>query len=157
VAEVQVERFEGALQRYLTSSQQVDGRVRIESAVADDGRVTFAAGLLLERLPHMEPDAFNDLVDAALTGDFRELMTGFAFGRLAGGPVEVLGSQEVVFQCSCSRERVVGMLRALGTVELVSLLEEQGRAEVTCHFCNTTYAVERPELAAMIAGTGPSA
>jgi molecular chaperone Hsp33 len=151
VAEVQAERFEGALERYLTASQQVDGRVRIEAALSDDGRVVFAAGLLVERLPHMPREAFDDLVGAALADDFRELMTAFAFGQLAGSPVEVLGSQSIVFQCTCSRERVLGMLRSLGSEELRSMLAEQGRADVTCHFCNTAYAVDRPELEALAA------
>lgn len=154
VAEVLDERFEGALQRYLTTSQQVDARVRIDADVAGDGSVTFASGLVVERLPEMSPGEFASVFDGPLRTDFRGLMTGFAFGQLAGGRVEVLGAQDFVFQCSCSRGRVVDMLRSLGPAELAGILEEQGRAEITCHFCAERYEVGGDELRALIEGAG---
>lgn len=150
-ADVQGERFEGALQRYLTASQQVDARVRIEADVGPDGAVSFAAGLVVERLPDMPAEEFAALFDAPLQADFKALMTGFAFGQLAGGALEVLGSQDFRFQCSCSRERVVGMLRALGRDEVLDIHREQGHAEVTCQYCNERYVVDGPELLAIAA------
>ena len=63
----------------------------------------------------------------------------------------MLGSQDFVFQCSCSRDRVLGMLKGLGPDELAALRAEQGRAEVTCHFCNEVYEVGDDELDALIA------
>lgn len=150
VAEVRDERFEGALCRYLTDSVQVDARVRIEAATGKDGRVNFASGLLVERMPGMSAETFAHLFDRPLEEDFRALMTNFAFGQLAGGRVEVLGSQDFLYQCSCSRERVVAMLETLGRVEMQKLRDEQGLAEVTCHYCNTRYEVTGPELDALI-------
>jgi molecular chaperone Hsp33 len=44
------------------------------------------------------------------------------------------------FACSCSRERVGGMLRSLGRDEVESIIAEQGQVEVTCEFCG---AVQR--------------
>lgn len=146
IADVQDERFEGALQRYLTTSQQVDARVRIEAEVDAAGRVTFASGLLVERLPEMDPETFSAWFDTPLRQDFKGLMTGFAFGLLAGEPVEVLGSQDFVYRCSCDAERVRTMLRALGPEEVRQIHAEQGHAEVTCHYCNTRYEVPGEEL-----------
>ncbi|MFN7144505.1 MAG: Hsp33 family molecular chaperone HslO [Myxococcota bacterium] len=146
VAEVKRERFEGALQRYLTSSQQVDGRVRIQAALDADGKIAFAAGLLVERLPDFPAEEFAAVFDAPLKGDFKALMTQFAFGQLAGGAIEVLGARDVRYQCTCSRDRVVGMLKALGHEEIASLLAEQGQAEVSCHYCNTRYVIDAEGL-----------
>lgn len=150
VADVRSERFEGALQRYLNASQQVDGRVRVLAELDAKGAVAFATGLLVERLPDMPADEFAAIFDPTLHGDFRELMTGFAFGQLAGSAVEVLGASDIVYQCSCSRERVVAMLRSLGAEEMRSMLAEQGGAEVSCHYCNARYEVSGPELEALI-------
>lgn len=146
VAEVKRERFEGALQRYLVTSQQTDGRVRILAALDESGAVEFAAGLLVERLPGFDEAEFAQRFDGALSGDFRELMTAFAFGSLAGGPVEVLGTRDLRYQCNCSQARVVGMLKALGQAEVASLLAEQGQAEIHCHYCNTRYVVDAAGL-----------
>jgi molecular chaperone Hsp33 len=49
------------------------------------------------------------------------------------------GEQGPRFACTCSRERVAGMLRSLGTDEVESILAEQGRIEVACEFCGAQY------------------
>lgn len=149
VSEVRREPIEGALQRYLVQSQQVDGRVRVRAELGPDGQVVFAAGLLVERLPDLPPEEFAALYDGVLGGDFRELMTGFAFGQLGGGPVEVIGARDIVYRCTCSRERVVAMLRALGREEVEGILADLGHAEVTCHYCNSRYDVPAAELRAI--------
>jgi molecular chaperone Hsp33 len=154
VAGVHGERFDGALQRYLSASQQVDGRVRILAKLDDAGRVEFASGLLVERLPDMDSEEFAALFDDALGGDFEALMTAFAFGQLAGGSLEVLGSREIRYQCTCSQQRVLGMLRALGQEEIGSLLAEQGKAEVNCHYCNAQYVVDADALSALLLELG---
>ncbi len=150
VAEVRNERFDKALQRYLTTSQQVDARVRILADLDGEGRVVFAAGLLVERLPELTSEHFGALFDAGMEAEFKGLMTQFAFGQLAGGPVEVLGARDLFYQCSCSLGRVVDVLRSLGHAEVASLLAEQGRAEITCHYCNARYEVDAAGLGALL-------
>lgn len=158
-AAIRDEGFEGALQRYLDESQQADSRVRVQAEVDAEGRVRFAAGLLVERLPHLPREVFAATTAAALQGGFPELMTAFAFGQLAGSRLEVLGAQDFVFRCSCSRERVRATLRALGAAEIRSLIAEQGGAEVTCHYCNEVYrldAAELEELLSALPGPAPA-
>lgn len=150
VARIQGERFEEALARFLTESEQVDGRVRIHVELDDDGLPASAAGLLVERFPDLTPDTFAALFDEPLRADFGALMTGFAFGQLAGSPVEVLDARDLEFSCTCSTERVHGMLAALGRDEVRNMLDEDGGAEVTCHFCNTRYSVSGEDLARIL-------
>lgn len=144
------EDFSRALQRYLTSSQQVDGRARVYAELDSDGAVSFAAGILVERLPDMPHDEFAALFDHSLQSDFRALMTAFAFGQIAGQPVEVLDWKDLVFACNCSRQRVVDMLQSLGPMEIQALILEQGRAEVTCQYCQEIYTLNEVELAELL-------
>jgi molecular chaperone Hsp33 len=150
IAEVRGERFERALHRYMAESQQVDARVRVVAEAGEEGRVSFAAGLLVERLPQADPAEFAAIVDGALSIDFKELMAGFAFGQLAGAPVEVLGAQDLRFSCTCSLDRIHAMLRSLGADEIRSMLADQGQAEVTCHYCNTRYVVDESGLRSLL-------
>lgn len=151
VAPVEDETFERALARFLTASVQVDGRVRIQVELDAEGRVAAARGLMLERMPDLEPEAFAEVFDGALQEDLGGLMTQFAFGELAGQPVEVFEAREVRFSCPCSRERVRSMLSATGAADLRAMIEEDGGAEVTCEFCRERYRFDPDELRALLA------
>ncbi|MNP77565.1 33 kDa chaperonin [compost metagenome] len=59
---------------------------------------------------------------------------------------EVLDEMEIRFQCHCSRERVEQTLVSLGKYELEQMIEEDGQAEVVCHFCNEAYTFNKEEL-----------
>jgi molecular chaperone Hsp33 len=73
------------------------------------------------------------------------------FPDLDPQPLEQLANRQAVrFQCTCSRDRSVGALQLLGKDELTAVLQEEGHAELTCHFCNEHYVVEAPELEALI-------
>lgn len=54
------------------------------------------------------------------------------------------------FQCFCSRKRVERTLISLGKQELESILNEDGRAEIVCHFCNEKYEYDRSDLQSLI-------
>jgi molecular chaperone Hsp33 len=43
------------------------------------------------------------------------------------------------FVCTCSRERVRGMLRGLGREEVDSIIAERGTVEIGCDFCGAQY------------------
>lgn len=60
--------------------------------------------------------------------------------------VEILETVPVKFQCTCSKERFGNALISLGKQELQEMIDEDGQAEVQCHFCNEKYLFTRNEL-----------
>ena len=64
--------------------------------------------------------------------------------------VEILESKEVGYRCDCSRERTEKAIKSLGKDEIKAILEDEGRAEVTCHFCNSAYVFEKCDLEKML-------
>ena len=65
---------------------------------------------------------------------------------------DIEATQDIRFNCRCSRERSVGALLLLGREELSEMLDVDGKAELTCHFCSNRYVVEHEELTEIIQG-----
>lgn len=131
------------LEHYMAASEQLDTRIRL----ASDERS--AAGMLLQRLPAPEgedADAWNRVTRLGATLRDDELLvlpSGEVIRRLFHEEdVRVFDPAPLSFRCSCSRERVVGMLRMLGRDEVRGIVAERGSVEVTCEFCRKRYALD---------------
>lgn len=148
IAQVDGETVEGALQRFLVESQQVNARVALVADLGPEGTIEYADGCLIERLPQLDPEAFAALT-APLAQNAKRVMDELALGAFAGQAIEVIGDTELQFRCGCSREKVTAMIRSLGRVEIALMIEEQGGAEVICHFCNEARRYDAAELEAL--------
>lgn len=51
------------------------------------------------------------------------------------------------FQCSCSRDKVRGMLQMLGREEVESIIAERGAVDVGCEFCGAQYRFDPVDAA----------
>jgi molecular chaperone Hsp33 len=58
------------------------------------------------------------------------------------------------FACTCSRERVVNMIRSLGQEEAQSILEERGEIDVACDFCGQQYRFDAVDAAQIFTSPG---
>jgi len=149
--------LEAALGAHVRGSEQMDAVLRLGARLDPDGRVAFAGGLLVERLPpeadlpSVSHEAFAATYAGLAEGDVEDLLVALAFGKIAGQEVEPLERRALQWRCSCSQERVEGMLRQLGLDELRQMREEDHGAEVTCHFCNLVWQVDEPALDRIIA------
>ncbi len=150
-------RLADCLQAYFENSEQLPTRLWLHATE------TGASGLLLQRLSDdtvqsrttaggagFVPMDAADIEDAwsrvQLLGDtlkpeeLHSLSDQDILRRLfAEDDVRLFEPSPVFFRCRCSRERVSGMLRALGAEEVRSVLAEQGKVEVRCDFCNRAY------------------
>lgn len=57
-------------------------------------------------------------------------------------PLHAFDARTPRFACTCSRDKVVAMLKMLGRDEVESIVREQGSVGVRCEFCNTPYALD---------------
>lgn len=135
-----------AFERYFAQSEQLPTRILL----AADGRR--AAGVMIQKLPGDAGDAdgwtragalFDTLAPAELLAWTGEELVHRLFHEEAP---EVLAHRPLAFGCSCSRERVVGMLQSLGEDEALAAVAD-GAARVRCEFCGENYVFTEEEVA----------
>jgi len=137
---------------YFASSEQTPSAVGLGVLVESDGSVRHAGGFILQLMPGVEEKAVDRLEQRLremphLTSLLDRGETPESILRyLTDGGVQMLDSMPIVFRCQCSRERVERTLVSMGEEELAALIEEDGKAEVTCHFCNSAYEFDRSAL-----------
>jgi molecular chaperone Hsp33 len=150
VVSLQYEHMAACLESYFTQSEQLPTRLWLH---ADENG---ASGMLLQRLPVSADQAVAaaqadiDIEDAwhrvQLIGDtlkpeeLSQLSDREILRRLFNeDDVRLFEPAPVFFRCTCSRERVIGMLQSLGRDEVQSIVDERGSVEVNCDFCNRAY------------------
>ncbi len=62
----------------------------------------------------------------------------------------VLDSGNVIYECTCSQERVKNALRSIGKAELQKMADEDEITKVQCHFCNHIYTFTPDEVRALM-------
>jgi molecular chaperone Hsp33 len=155
-----LQRLSEVLEHYMLQSEQLDTRLMLAA------NETVAAGLLIQRLPtdgegnlaraHREDEigmneAFNRIAHLAATLTNTELLTLDADTLLRRlfweEDVRRFAPLAPRFACTCSRDRVRGMLRGLGADEVNGIVAERGQVEI----CGTQYHFDAVDVGAMFA------
>lgn len=143
---------------YFAISEQIPSACALGVLVDTDQSVLRAGGYLIQLLPGAD-DSVIDRIEAgvaALGPVTTALMAEGADAEtllrraLGGFELEVLERHPVEYKCYCSRARVTRALVSMGPEELRALIAEQGRAELTCQFCDAVYRFSREELEALL-------
>ncbi|CAG7649922.1 33 kDa chaperonin [Paenibacillus solanacearum] len=141
---------------YFAKSEQTPSAVALGVLVDVNLTVKTAGGFIIQLLPGLadeeimqiekELGALPPITSLLDRGEKLEnILTAFL------PDVEVLERREDIrFQCKCSRERVERTLLSLGRNEMERIQEENGHAEVVCHFCNEAYRFNGEQLEEII-------
>ncbi|HLS53367.1 MAG TPA: Hsp33 family molecular chaperone HslO [Tissierellaceae bacterium] len=141
------------LANYYYYSEQKPSAVSLGVLVDKDISVKAAGGYIIQLLPGISDQDIDkierslakiqpvsSLVDNGLSPE--EIMTEL----LQDFSMEVLERRDLSYECDCSRERIERGIISLGKEEIKSIIEEEGQAEVVCHFCNTKYQFSKEDL-----------
>ncbi|CDG47385.1 Hsp33 family molecular chaperone HslO [Serratia symbiotica] len=140
------------LEAYFLQSEQLPTRLFIHT---DE---TAAAGMLLQALPAQEGNAddFDHLVQLTNTVKSAEL-----FGLSANEvlyrlyhqeKVTLYEPQDVLFRCTCSRQRCADALLTLPTEEVAEMLEQDGNIDMHCDYCGNHYLFDPSDVTALYGG-----
>lgn len=78
------------------------------------------------------------VIDCLLDRIFRTLPEELA--------VERLEYRDVKWDCDCSAERLEQVVISIGSKDLTEIIEEDGKAELVCQFCETKYQFDKAHL-----------
>jgi molecular chaperone Hsp33 len=133
----------GCIEHYFQQSEQLATRIWL--AVGSQS----AHGLMLQALPKQiateeeNAEAWNTLVTLADTIKPAELMQlthlDILYRLFHEQTPRVFAPKELHFACSCSEERCLQALVALGKDELEDIILEKGSVDMDCQFCNQHY------------------
>ena len=131
---------------YYATSEQTPTLCALGVLVAPDFTCSGAGGVLVQLLPYPDEETVSLLERNA--GFLSSISSMFAAGKtneeilkvvFQDIPYDLFDELEVAYQCDCSRERTARALIAIGKREVDSILKEQGKVEVCCHFCDRKY------------------
>ncbi|CAI1958336.1 Hsp33 family molecular chaperone HslO [Serratia fonticola] len=148
------------LEGYFRQSEQLPTRLFIRTGEAE-GKPA-AAGMLLQVLPAQDGNAddFDHLVQLTATIKDHELFTLPAnevlYRLYHQEEVTLYEPQDVIFRCTCSRQRCADALITLPTEEVADMLEQDGNIDIHCDYCGNHYVFDALDIAALHNGNADS-
>lgn len=139
------------LMNYFAQSEQISTRVWL--AVND----LAAAGMLLQLMPGQDTTQREQFWEYAVqlgqTVSEEELLTldnqTLLYRLYHETEVRTFEPRPTQFQCRCNADKMKQVLQVLGEKEAQSLLEEQGKIDIRCDFCNKEYLFDAIDVAVL--------
>jgi molecular chaperone Hsp33 len=142
---------------YFANSEQTPSSVGLGVMVQPEGNISAAGGFIVQVMPealdesidalennltYMKP--ISEMVSSGMNaeGIMNEVLKGISF--------KVLEKKEIGYVCNCSRERIERALISLGEAELLDIIEQDEKAEISCHFCSNKYHFNKEELSTLL-------
>lgn len=155
------------LTAYFFISEQQSSSVALGEKIDVDGSVMAAGGMIIQMLPDADPASIDAL--ELLLNEMRpislqiEEMVNSSQGKTPEAilmyllsdifktlpeefRVELLDYREIGWNCDCSVERLEKVIMSIGAKDLKEIIEEDGKAELVCQFCEKKYQFDKVHL-----------
>lgn len=159
------------LTAYFFISEQQNSSVALGVKVERDLSIGAAGGMIIQMLPDAQEGAVDALEE--MIAEMEPITTLISrvqqqsAGKSEAGMVqalmdeifcsisdeyrpEALEFRDIQWNCDCSRERLEQVLMTIGKNDLKQIIEEDGEAELQCHFCLKKYHFDKEELTAIL-------
>lgn len=138
---------------YYAYSEQIPSVVGLGVLVETDGTIVNSGGFIIQLMPGASNETIDYIERKSL--EIPNVTEMLSMGKAPEDILEfILGEKGLKFadkttcnySCNCSRDRMERNLISLGKKEIQEIIEQQGEAEVVCHFCNTKYIFTKDDL-----------
>ncbi|MCG5105135.1 Hsp33 family molecular chaperone HslO [Oceanobacillus alkalisoli] len=138
---------------YFATSEQVPSAVGAGVLVNPDHTILAAGGFIVQVMPGADEEVIERLEEQiqAFPPISKLIEEGYTPEQLLGKLFEgeeftIHEKMPLEFRCRCSRERIANAISGLGNEEIDAMIQEDGGASATCHFCNEKYEFTPEEL-----------
>ncbi len=143
---------------YFATSEQKPTVVALGVLVDKDG-VKSAGGYVITLMPDATESEIVKIEEAIkkvnpISKMLEDNMSLEEIAKAVSGDNEIKIIEENIipaYECDCSKEKMERGLIAVGKKELQSIIEEDGKAEIECRFCNKKYNFTRENLEKLLA------
>lgn len=143
---------------YYSKSEQIPTCMALGVLVDTDNSVLAAGGFMIQMLPGSTDEMAEKLekivneLPPVTTMVHEGISAEDLFFRVSEGFDMLMDNNalEPKYECDCSKERMERALISIGKKELQDIIDEQGEAELTCHFCDNKYKFDREELTELL-------
>lgn len=142
---------------YFAKSEQRNTAVSL-GVLVDKNGVKSAGGYIISPMPDATEADISKIEQAVFKAGAISKMLDKKMSleeiakNISGDDNVILIDDSVIpeYNCDCSKENMLNAMFALSTEELENILKDDGRAELTCHFCNKKYEISKEELEKLI-------
>ncbi len=138
---------------YFALSEQVPTVCALGVLVDVDLTIKAAGGYIIQLLP-FTPDEVIDKLEKDIS-ESKSVTQLLSEGKsceeilqevLKSFPLEYVDKREITYQCKCTKDRVERAIISLGAKEINDIINEQGKCEIGCQFCDHVYILSKEEL-----------
>lgn len=140
---------------YFMVSEQTPSVVSLGVLVEENNEILSSGGFIIQILPQATEEDIG-YIESKMK-DFTPISTLLHEGKtpeeiiqMIFDDVKFLDTQDLSFECDCSKEKMSKALMTIGKDELQKMIDEDHGCEMTCHFCNTKYQFTEDELKQLI-------
>lgn len=141
------------LTQYYATSEQLPTAVALGVLVDVDYSIKAAGGFILQVLPGAYDEDIDNVEKTVASISFiTEMLDNgkkpedIVEQLLKDYEIEYFENVPAQYRCDCSRERTDRALISIGKEELSKIINEDGKAQITCHFCDDVYEYNKEEL-----------
>ena len=139
---------------YFAKSDQIPTAIGLGVLVDTDCSVKTAGGYMIQLMPDANEETARIIEEKVrnappITEMLEKGMTAEEILFFLTEGFDMLMSNNAVtpvYKCKCSERRMRNAVISIGKKELKRIIEEDGKCEVECQFCNSKYVFQKDEL-----------
>ncbi len=136
---------------YYATSEQLPTAVGLGVLVDTDYSVKASGGFIVSLMPGATDEVLSMVEEGlknvtSVTDLIEQGLDAEGILRKIIPDINIIGETEPKYLCDCCEERFERGIISIGADEIQSIIDEQGDAEINCHFCNKTYVIGKERL-----------